>query len=292
MALTIVEREGTYTATIDTTVDVDLDGDYQIWVTLTHDWGFTVVAETLATRTDVGEYEYAFTASDLDSSGVHKIHWRYEISAVESTTDQYIEIVQKHVSNDDFFDTYPELSDEFEVQYDWYEKQARRIIEPFCGQEFQFISTGILTYDGDGTSSLPLHRRLDSFSEVTIGTDGDDITDLVEFYNNDQNKRYLRYATTGDEVAGYTRSTFAKDADVQITGDWGWPYVPETVKAASLLLIYELMLGDRVNYTAGIDQVWMDTQRTEFRDALFDTTGNLDVDTLLMDYTILEVAIV
>lgn len=292
MALTIVEREGTYTATINTTTDVDVDGDYQIWVTLIHDWGFDVVAETLATRTGVGAYEYSFTSSDLSSSGVHNIHWRYIQGAVTSTSDEYIEVVQRHITEDEFFDAYPELSDEFSSEFLWYEKQARRIIEPFCGQDFQFISGGVLSYDGEGTPSLPLHRRLDSFSEVVIGADGDDITSLIEFYNNDQNKRYIRYSTTGDEVAGYTRSTFAKDADVQITGNWGWPYIPETVKAATQLLIYELMLGDRVNYTAGIDQVWMDTQRTEFKEGIFDTTGNLDVDTLLMDYTILELAIV
>ena len=279
MALTLVNREDDYTATINTGTDVDqVLGEYVITVSLIHDWGTVIVDEAEPTRDSAGVYSYVFT--DVASSGVHKIRWTYTQGGDDFVKDQFIEVVQRYVNQNAFFIKYPELADEFEVYFPDLEGAARKIIDTFCGQTFQYID-GPLTFEGNGRKNLYLGRRLDTLTTVFI--DEDDVTTTIAGASDDEFDRFLQIVVT----EGITRSKFTDGSTVIVTGKWGFPYIPSSISMAAELLILELMNDDRINYTHGIDQIWMDTQRTEFKDGMFDTTGNLDVDTLIMDYTIL-----
>lgn len=276
MALTTVERESEHEAVTTLTDAVSAT------VSLIHDWGMVVVDEVSPVDGTGDSWSYTFSENDTVSSGVHKIRWNYVDSlSDEHTKDEFIEIVQRYVEKLDFFNKYPQLEDEFEPYFYDFEGVTRKIIDTFCGQDFQFVNNGVLTFDGTGGRDLYVGRRLDTYTSVLI--DEDEVVSAVTGTSDDHFDRFLRITA----VDGATRSRFTDGDVVTVTGNWGWPYVPSSISLAAETLILEMVNDDRINYTHGIDQIWMDTQRTEFKDGLFDTTGNLDVDTLLMDYTIL-----
>lgn len=280
-----VKRESQYVATLQLSTEADdTAGVYDVFVSLVHDWGDEVVAEVRATRTGALSYEYTFTEEDTVSAGVHRIKWRWLVSGDEYKKEDYIRIYTPYLAPSKFFEFRTELETEFEEQFDGISKSVRDIINTYCGQQFDFYKSKTMTFDGNGTSNLQLFNRLDSIEEVLI--DGDDYTNLVEFVP--QSKRFLRFKKTGDAQTGVSRTKFTMDSVVTVKGNWGWPYVPTNVSSAADLLIADWTTDDHHNFRYGIDQVWMDTQRFEFRDHFFETTGNIDADLLLMDYVVWE----
>lgn len=280
-----IARESEYTATLSLTTEADdTAGIYDVFVTLTHDWGDEIVAEVRATRTAALSYEYTFSETDIKSAGIHRVTWRWLVSAVEYTKEDYFNVYTPYVEASKFFEFRTGLETEFEDQFGNMGRAVRNIINTYCGQEFDLFANKTMTFDGSGTTTLQLAHRLNSFSEVLI--DGDDYTSSVEFTPG--SKRFLRFKKNGDEQTGISRSKFTLDSTVSVKGDWGWPYVPPGITAAADLLIEDWTTDDHHNFRYGIDQVWMDTQRFEFRDHFFDTTGNIDADLLLMDYVVWE----
>lgn len=280
-----VNRSTEYEASFNIGSNADIVlGVHQAWFSLIHDWGQIIVDHELAINDGIGEYSYAFSEDELKSSGIHKILFEYTQIGADHIKTEYIEVIQRYSDSDDFASDYPEINETLLENYDKYEAIARRIIDTFCWQNFQYYDNMTLTYDGTGTKELALNRRLDSFSDTTL--DSEEIN--VQFIPEDDQKRYLRYEKVGDSWTGYPRTKFTLDSTIEITGCWGWPYIPENINLASKMLIYDLMLDTRINYTHGVEQMWMDTQRTVFKQELFETTGNIDVDNLLLDYTIWE----
>jgi hypothetical protein len=279
MALTFVNREEDYAVAINTGTDVDQDlGVYLITVSLIHDWGDVVVDAATPTRDSAGNYSYTF--NNIASSGVHKVRWEYTQGAVDIVKDEYIEVVQRYVDSDAFFSKYNELGDEFGALFNDLEGVARKIIDTFCGQNFQYVE-GTLTFEGNGGKNLFLGRRLDLATLVML--DDDDVTENIAGVSDDPFDMFIQFIVTDTSI----RTKFTDGETVTVTGNWGYPYVPSAISQATEMLILELINDDRINYTHGIDQIWMDTQRTEFKDGMFDTTGNLDIDTLIMDWMVL-----
>jgi len=264
---------------LDTEAD-DTAGIYDVFITLTHDWGGTVVAETRATRNEAKSYQYTFTAADLISAGVHKITWRYTISGTDYYKYEYAYVYDQYITKTSFFDNNPTLETEFDDAYELTSLKVRDIINTYCGQNFYFYPSKYMTFDGDGSKTIHLGHRLDDFSEVLI--DSVDYTTLIELTPG--SKYYIRFKTQGEVQDVLARSSFPNESTVKITGDWGWGYVPSNITSAAEILIRDHLTDDHDYFSHGVDQVWQDHQRFEFKDSFFETTGNLDADLLLMDY--------
>jgi hypothetical protein len=275
-------RDTAYTATIDTSGDVDLDGsDYEIWATLTHDWGGEVVAETRATRTGVGTYEMAYTAQDMSSNGEHRIGWRYIKGGITIYKNDHIYNTTTYLDETTFFERHPYLSAHQE-KFDEVERQVRRIIETQCGQKFEFYDDRYLTVDGSGNTTIAVPYPMISLETVTQRDEGEttvsteDITGYCEI-SNDSNY-FVRYKNrTG---------RFNMHSEFEITGNWGWHYVPQNIEEATSILCADFMNDDRAYFKHGLSDLYMDTHRMRFHDDFtFHSLGNTDVDILLMDYT-------
>lgn len=267
----------TYTATLS--LDSDPDGQTAT-VSLFHDWeNKEVLSAQGATRTAVGEYEYNFDSDDLASSGIHKIVWSYTVSGTAKTKIQYINVYRQYIDAITFFARHPETESSFDEDFDQLERTARNIIDTMCGQEFQVIYNNYKVFDGNDRDSLYLGQRLDSIDLITYN--GEDYTAYIEF--DPHSKSHIRFAKSVEEVA----RKFSSSYTVEVSGTWGWPYIPENIEKAAELLILDLMNADRDNHRYGIIAAWAENQRFEFKESLtYNTTGNIDVDVLLMDYTV------
>lgn len=276
------DRDTAYTATISLGSDVDQDaGNYEIWATLTHDWGGEVVAETRATRTDVGEYEYTYTAQDMSSNGEHRIGWRYISGGTTYYKTDHIYNVTTYADESVFYTRYPHLAST-SPQFDTVERQVRRIIESHCGQKFEFYDDRVVTVDGNGHEKLALPYPVYTLGSVVQRDEGETavstetVTDYIEVAND--SPYFLTYKNRTGK--------FNMSAEYQVTADWGWHYVPVNVEEAAYILISDFLNDDRKYFKYGISDLYMDTHRMRFHDDFtFHSLGNTDVDILLMDYT-------
>ena len=78
---------------------------------------------------------------------------------------------------------------------------------------------------------------------------------------------------------------YVKDAYL-IEGDFGWQFVPNNIEQAADLLLEDMMNDDSEFRRHGIHRVDMDTIQYQVNAKFLETTGNIDADVLLMDYTL------
>lgn len=277
---TEVKRNQDYTASLS--LGSDPDGN-AVTLTLTHDWGTNIFTTQAATRTATGEYEYTIPASSLQSGGIHKLTWAYTVSGTATTTIDYIDVYEPYLNKISFFIEFPELdTPENDDAFTKADKVARKIVDTYVGYSFIPVYSQYLTFDGTGKRNLFMSsQRLQSFSEVllvdtgTTSTTTLDITTSVELIPNDN--RFLRYKSLTGK--------FSTSSTVKITGDWGWPYVPINVQEATKLILAELFSDDSIYTKHLVSEAYMDTHRLRFNERMQGfSTGNLDADTLLMDY--------
>lgn len=273
-----VKRSSTYTAPNILTADPDSN---QMYITITHEFGDAVQARVAVTRNGVGDYSYDLTATHTQAAGKLKLYWDWKESTVTKTKTDYIDIYDEYISAANFFDLHSTFETDFDDSFQSLERRVAGIIDTFCGQSFNSIISKTIKLDGTNGRNLYLPLRLESLTSVTSvttsadGADSGDITIYVEVHP--ESKFFLRMKALNAE--------FNEDAEYHIVGDWGWPYVPQNITNASELLLLDIMNDDSTYRQHGIQEVDMDTHRLRLHPTIYGSTGNIDADVLLMDYT-------
>lgn len=272
--------------TISVTVPEAPDGD--MTVTVTYDFGDVVVdAETatldLAILDGPSTYSYDIPWYVLNAAGVYSVKWSAAYGGTTNIVRTNFIVEVQYITQSDFEAKldYTFATTVDSAVYDTAERQARLIINTFCGQDFTYKEDKTIAFLGNGKSSFFLGQRLESFTSVLI--DGDDYTTYFEL---DPSKMYLRFKNDldlGEDVSGLT---VANGADISVTGNWGWSYVPPNVVEATALLIEDIIGEGHTPHRFAVSRLDVDTQRTTFNVGYYDSTGNIDADVLLMDYTL------
>jgi hypothetical protein len=231
-----------------------------------------VSKERLATRTSANNYTYTISAANLYSSGAYKIKWRYIQSTISKTVDQSINVYQPYISQQEFFTIYTELSNDFDTKFSHFERLARDIINTICGQSFDYYENKILSFDGTGKDKLYLYTRIEDILEATLLPN----TDITEIVRVDTSSSF--FIVIPDD--------WNMDSIYSIRGNWGWSIVPRNITEAAGILVADLMNDDSAYPQHHVAEVYYDTHRLRFDDSAFFGSGNLEVDTLLMDYII------
>lgn len=275
-----------------------------VTVSLYHEYGDLVKTGT-ATRVSTGVYTITFgqEASGiyvLSSAGIHRCVFTYTVSGTAYSQTQYINVYTQYIDSDTFFDSYPELIDSHVDVYDSYEQRARNIINTYCGQSFEFYPNKSFIIDGNNHTNLHLPLPICELKKVTINygdsdqellhDSSDSTVDRIERVRqagNFDSSYYLRFksnvvSTTSQDLV---ITKFRSNADYKIEGDFGWRYVPQNVTQAAMLIIADLMNDDSAYRRHGIYEVDMDIVRYKTKDSFYESTGNIEADILLMDYT-------
>jgi hypothetical protein len=275
-------------------------------VSLYHEFGSLVSGPTNATRTSTGVYTitYGQSASGiyvLNSAGKHRADFIYTIGGTSYTQSQYINVYTPYITSTAFFNDHPELEDDWSDKFDKIEKKVRNIINTFCGQSFDYYPNKYIEISGSGKKSLHLPLPIATLRKVTANVgDSDesvlhDSTDATlnnieksKEPHNFQSSYYIQFKKSVlDSVQTIlTTARFDYDDDYKIEGDFGWRYVPNNIEQAADILIEDLMSGDSEFRRHAVTKVEMDVTRYDFRESFYETTGNIDADVLLMDYTL------
>jgi hypothetical protein len=253
-----------------------------IYATVYFEWGDEIVARTAATLVTGNTYSITIPAESVDSWGVWRIKWECEFSATAFYDFTEFGVSRSYTDEAGFILDYPEFNDP-SFSGDIFvtaERIARHIVDTHCGQSFQFIKNKTLNIDGNGRRYIRLPYNIEGIYSVLV--DSGDYTTAVE--RDVKSKRYIRVANSND-VDTLVYSKFANDSNIEITADWGWISIPQNIVDATEMLICDI-IDDvrRENYRYNVQRVWQDTNRIELNVQGYETTGNLDVDVLLMDY--------
>lgn len=280
---------------------------------LYHEFGSLVFGPTNATRVSTGLYTitYGQQASGifvLNSSGKHRVDFTYAIGGVNYTQSQYINVYTPYLNIDDFFEEHPELEEDYYEQFDKLEKRVRNIINTFCGQSFDYYPSKFLLVSGSGKKTLHLPIPIADLSKVTVNENQSDETILYDANDpllnsvekskephNFQSTFYVQFKKSYIERIQRViyESKFHEDDEFKIEGNFGWRFVPNNIAQAADLLMVDAMSDDSEIRRRGVIEVQYDTVRykmsgssSESKASFFETTGNIDADVLLMDYTL------
>jgi len=255
-------------------------------VTVYYDFGDIVVGPISPTLISGATYSVSISDDLMGAYGKYRIKWSCTFSGTAFYAYTEYQVEDTYVKYDTFFTNYPELDiPDYTAKFDNIEKMARRIVDTYCGQNFQFIKNKTRTYEGNGRETVHLGSRLNYFTSVFI-----DQTDFTAQCIIDlKTKYFIRLSTTypyyDSRVDDVFRNKFPKNTIVYVTGDWGWLSVPWEVEQATELLMLDLLDDTRrEHYRYGITRSDQGGNRLMIDKGIFNSTGNVDVDTLLMDY--------
>lgn len=275
-------------------------------VKLYHEFGNLVSGPTNATRTGTGVYTitYGQQASGiyvLNSAGRYRADFTYTVSGTSYTQSKYINVYTPYITSTSFFDDYPELENDWSDKFDKIEKKVRNIINTFCGQSFDYYPNKTIEISGSGRNSLHLPFPITTLRTVTADVGTSDETVIHDYSDatlNNIEKAKEPHNFGATYYIKFKRSTldspnvlmlvnkFYKTSAYTINGDYGWQFVPNNIEQAAGLLIADQMNDDNQYRVHGIKRADMDAIDLHFSDKFYESTGNIDADVLLMDYTL------
>lgn len=275
-------------------------------VSLYHEFGDLVSGPTAATRASTGVYTitYGQQASGiyiLNAGGKYRADFTYTVSSVSYTQSQYINVYTPYITSTTFFNDHPELEDDWSEKFDKVERKIRNIINTFCGQSFDYYPNKSIEISGTNKKTLHLPHPIVNLTtiisnygqdnEVTIHDYSDSTLNNVEKskeVHNFNSSYYIQFKNPMiDSVQTLIfNSRFNAHDNYKIAGSFGWQFVPDNIEQAADLLIEDLMNDDSEFRRHGIKEIHMDTTRYFTKDTFYESTGNIDADVLLMDYTL------
>jgi hypothetical protein len=261
----------------------------------------TIVTD-VATRVSAGKYQYVLTTVNTSILGKYQVNWTYDINALTNPKTTYYDVVVGYTSPQEVRDDFSELNSISNDEIYRKEKLARKIINTFCGQVFDYESGTTKTVVGKGSNHLYLPKRIYTLTQVNYDdalTTQNDITSAVEV----ESDYFLRpTASLGfldiKKDITFLRPFFIEDVKYFIVGDWGWQSVPDQVQTATRLLIRDYLDDDSLLHQHGVSIARMGDRdftfggRKDGQGQFWATTGNYDVDILLEDFTLTSITLI
>lgn len=270
-------------------------------VSLYHEFGDLVSGPTSATRTGTGTYTITYGQQPsgiyiLNSSGRHRADFTYSISGTSYTQSQYINVFTPYITASEFFDNHPELEADFASKFESIAKRVKNSVDTYCGQSFEYYPNKTISINGNNYSNLRLPIPVTTLTGVIQDPGMDDefilLSDTVDRVEkikqpfNFDTTYNIRFKKTSEPEEIFILGRWDPDVVYEISGDFGWRFVPDNVKQACDILIADLMNNDHEYRAHGLTRVEMDALTVYMKDSFYETTGNIEADVLLMDYTL------
>jgi hypothetical protein len=276
-------------------------------VSLYHEFGDLVSGPTTATRTGTGVYTitYGQQASGLfilNSAGKYRAEFSYSVSGTTYVQNRIFNVYTPYITYEEFFEEYPELEEGFGAKFEKSERQVRNIINTFTGQSFDAVYDKTILMNGGNTENLHLPLPIYTLKRVIadVGTTDEEIIhdssdptlDNLEKirtqpfnFSSSYYIRWKKFFVDSINVMLYTNK-FKPKTTYSIYGDFGWQYVPDNVTQAAALILADMMNDDSMYRRHGFFAVDLDIVKLQSKNSFYESTGNIDADTLLMDYTL------
>ena len=259
-----------------------------VTLTLKDEWGNNIFADQAATGSGTS-FAFALTATHTETTGIRRAHWKYTVSSTQYTKDEYFRVFRFYVTATELFKEFPELEDPLADSFKTIEKKIRSVIDTYCGQPFDYYGVRTLKLDGTGGNTLHSYNRINSLSKVLRGGT-EDITEYCEVHP--ESPFYIRrknpanpYDVKSDYSDWDIRRFFKRHVTYHVEADYGWPYIPQNVEEAAKILISDYVNQDSSHRRYNVIFSGVGPIQNNYKTDTLGTTGNVDADVLLMDYT-------
>jgi hypothetical protein len=235
-----------------------------------------------------GIFYVIFSMKHTHREGTYRLIWSFEIENEPITRREIIEVVTPYTTISEVRQYAPELS---ELSYDEIkdtERLVRSVINSFCGQPFTYHPNTTITVQGVDGNSLSLPTRIIKLNYVT--SDRGYLPGMTTVSPGGSwairgNSYGFGYRNIKADIWPGGRDFFRSNQVYSVNGDFGWEFVPNAINLAARKLVenYHELESEwrRKNVSVMRAADW----RMEFASKPITTTGNIDVDVLLMAYT-------
>lgn len=210
-----------------------------------------------------GEYEYTIPTSATSTDRVLKATWSYAISTKQYTEIEYVYVVTPYATVDEIvaelgFSSRPEDTNYFSCdKIRSAERTARMIINNELGFSLGKKTKEVACY-GSNADVLYIGEKIISFSSMKENEEV--VIDTATNYNifgfpveiTETSYAIRILPNPGDEVdeqevldaAGYNKGRFRDGARYDISGVFGWNFIPSEIKQCMFLLVNDLLCSE------------------------------------------------
>lgn len=259
-----------------------------------------------------GDYQFVIPSQYVQYDRVLKIEWSYTIDGSQIKETDFVYVITPYSTVDEVvselgFSMRPEDSN-----YYSYEKirSAARVARMMINTELGFsigkYEKTVVAY-GDGADVLLLPEKIISISSIY---ENDELV-----INNSNNYNVFGYevevtetgygiriipTNPGDDIdeeekfdyIGLNKGRFRDGYRYEITGTFGWNYVPVEIKQCMYLLINDLLCNDSLWRTKYVKKINSGQMSVELSSQSFNGTGNALVDAILQKFKMIQAVII
>lgn len=256
-----------------------------------------------------GEYEYTLTSLSTSVDRVLKVTWTYIISSRTISEVEYVYVVTPYATVDEItselgFSSRPE-------DYNYYsydkinsaERTARMIINTELGFSIGKKSKEVTCY-GSGADVLYVGEKMISVStlkendELVISETSNLFGYPIEITETGYSIRII--PNTGEDIyeqeiidpAGYNVGRFRNGYRYDVSGVFGWNYIPSEIKQCVFLLVNDLLCSESTWRTKYLKKINSGQMSVEISSLSFTGTGNAIVDSLLQQFKSIQAVVI
>lgn len=256
-----------------------------------------------------GEYEYTLNSTSTSVDRVLQVTWTYSINSRQTIETEYVYVITPYATVDEIteelgFSSRPEDYNYF--SYDKIksaERTARMIINTELGYVIGKKSKEVTCY-GSGADVLYVGEKMISIStlkendEVVISPTSNTFGYPVEITETGYSLRIV--PNTGEDIyeqeiidpAGYNVGRFRNGYRYDISGVFGWNYIPSEIKQCVFLLVNDLLCSESTWRTKYLKKINSGQMSVEMSSLSFTGTGNAIVDSLLQQFKSIQAVVI
>lgn len=259
-----------------------------------------------------GEYEYIVPPQHLQFDRVFRVEWDYIVNSATIRETDYIYVVTPYVTIDEIMEELGYSMRSEDPNYQPYEKiqsaerMARLMIDTELGFSLKKEQKTITAY-GSGADVLSFPERIISISSIKENDELviDSITNYnifgfnVEITETNHGIRVVP-PNPGDDIdeqeefdyTGFTRGRFKDGYRYEITGVFGYSYIPQEIKQCMYLLINDILCTDSAWRNKYVKKINSGQMSVELSSLAYTGTGNATVDALLQSFKTIQAVII
>jgi hypothetical protein len=274
----------------------------------------TVTAE--ANEVDLGSFSVYLPAQHTARTRKFKLVWDWQYNSVAYSNTTYLDVVSPYVdiqeaaqemglgsdANDPNHKTYQELK--------LAERYARNLIEGHTGQKF-YLHDDYFYSIGNDSDTLPLTKKVNRLHKLHANDQLliDNINNVnnlglvventvsgfgikINQFSGVDDDVYIANGMVPPSINDASPNIFRRSKQYKVYARFGWDYVPNEVRDATVELMKMYFAKDRVWRDRYVKKISTTDWDFEYSSEAFSGTGSSYADKLLADYVITQMVLV